>query len=390
MKKWLLAALALLVVGGLIFVAAMASKAFDFRVLSNRGDAGIETETHEVREDFDSLDLRLTTEKLTLLPSKDGKCTVETRVGGDRKINVAVSGGTLAVESVRDQGVSLFSFGSIETAVTVFLPKNSYASLAVETDTGDVEIPADFDFGSILVSGDTADVDLRASASGSVEVKTTTGDVLLEGLRAERLTVQSSTGKQSLRDVTVSGGLTLKSSTGKQSLTGVTASGAVELKSSTGDKEIDALRCPGFRSESDTGDVRCRDLVASGELGLLEDDDRESWKGILLMRNLVVHNNAVSDRSEILQLGELRISMRPDRMMKGPPSTYVVMSSMASMMFYRWLVAVNGRQRWSRGTSGTGSTARTRGHGEEPPRSPFPVRGKRWTSAAATGRRYRP
>ena len=131
-------------------------------------------------------------------------------------------------------------------------------------------------------------------------------------------------------------------------------------------------------------------LMASGELGLLEDDDRESWKGILLMRNLVVHNNAVSDRSEILQLGELRISMRPDRMMKGPPSTYVIMSSMASMMFYRWLVAVDGRQRWIRGASGTSSTARTRGHGEGPPRSPFHVREKRWTSAAATGRRYRP
>ncbi len=130
-------------------------------------------------------------------------------------------------------------------------------------------------------------------------------------------------------------------------------------------------------------------LVASGSTGLLEDDDRECWKGILLMRNLVVHNNAVSDRSEVLELGELKISMRPDRMMKGPPTTYVILSSMACMMFYRWLVAIDGSQRWSRRTSGTSSTARIPERGGAPRPYRSLAKAERWTSDVATARRSR-
>ncbi len=127
-------------------------------------------------------------------------------------------------------------------------------------------------------------------------------------------------------------------------------------------------------------------LVASGEIGLLEDDDGDCWKKILMMRNLVVHNNAVSDRSEIMVLGELKISMRPERMMKGPVATYVILSSMASMMFYRWLTAMDRSRRWSRESSGTSSIGRIRGHGEALRPSRSHAWGGPWTSAAGTGR----
>ncbi len=131
-------------------------------------------------------------------------------------------------------------------------------------------------------------------------------------------------------------------------------------------------------------------LVASGETGLLEDNDRECWKKIMMMRNLVVHNNAVSDRSDILELGELKISMRPDRMMKGPVSTYVILSSMASMMFYRWLTAMDRSQRWSREISGKSSITRIREHGGAPRPFRYHAWGGHWTSAAGTGRPFLP
>ena len=128
------------------------------------------------------------------------------------------------------------------------------------------------------------------------------------------------------------------------------------------------------------GRMYLRDILeASSEIGLLEDDDTDKWKKILMMRNLVVHNNAVSDRSEVLELGELKISMRPDRMMKGPPATYVILSSMASSMFYMWLVALDGKRRWGRRSFGTSSTAGARRRGEGPLRYPCPAGGRPWT-----------
>ena len=313
MKKWLMAALTLLVVGGLIFVAAMASSAFDFSLLSTRE---LETETHELREDFDCLDLHVDTAKLILLPSKDGKCTVVCREDKEQKHTVAVRGGTLVVEPPKEWKSDMFSFGGGSPSVTVYLPKTSYAALTVKTDTGDVEIPADFGFERIEVTGDTADVSCRASASESVVVRTSTGDVLLEGLRTGELRVTNSTGKLELRNAAVSG--------------------AVELKSSTGDRTIDSLSCGSFHSESDTGDVRCKGLLASGDLRIktttgsvtLEDSDAAelyirtttgSVKGNLLTEKVFLCETSTGDvevpksitggRCEIsTSTGDIRIS----------------------------------------------------------------------------------
>ena len=43
----------------------------------------------------------------------------------------------------------------------------------------------------------------------------------------------------------------------------------------------------------------------------------------------------------IFELDDLRISMRPDRMMKGPSSTFVILSEKATELFYEWLKNVN-------------------------------------------------
>jgi hypothetical protein len=82
-------------------------------------------------------------------------------------------------------------------------------------------------------------------------------------------------------------------------------------------------------------------IYASAEKGLVSEKQLKEWDSILLMRNLVIHNNSESDRSMIFELDDLRISMRPDRMMKGPSTTFVKLSEKAVELFYEWLKAVN-------------------------------------------------
>ena len=82
-------------------------------------------------------------------------------------------------------------------------------------------------------------------------------------------------------------------------------------------------------------------IYASAEKGLVSKEELKEWDSLFLMRNLVIHNNSVTDRSMIFELDDLRISMRPDRMMKVPSTTFVKLSEKAVELFSNWLKKVD-------------------------------------------------
>ncbi len=82
-------------------------------------------------------------------------------------------------------------------------------------------------------------------------------------------------------------------------------------------------------------------IYASAEKGLVSPRQLKEWEAVFLMRNLVMHNNSEGDRSMVFELEDLKISIRPDRMMKGPTITFVKLSEKAVELFYDWLKAVN-------------------------------------------------
>ena len=88
----------------------------------------------------------------------------------------------------------------------------------------------------------------------------------------------------------------------------------------------------------DTRRINLRSIIdASKESGLLSEGDVGEWNDILLIRNLAVHNNAMADRPAVCRVGNISISLRPGRMMKGPQETYVVLTSRATALFHTWL-----------------------------------------------------
>ena len=82
-------------------------------------------------------------------------------------------------------------------------------------------------------------------------------------------------------------------------------------------------------------------IYASAEKGLVTPEQLKKWDSIFLMRNLVIHNNSEADRSEVFEIDGIRISMRPNRMMKGPTTTFVKLSEIAAELFYEWLKNVD-------------------------------------------------
>ena len=82
-------------------------------------------------------------------------------------------------------------------------------------------------------------------------------------------------------------------------------------------------------------------IAASVEMSYISKEDFQEWEDILVMRNLVTHNNSVADRSKVFEINGLKLSMRPNRMMKGPPVTFVKLTSRVLDLFFEWLMNID-------------------------------------------------
>ncbi len=253
-KRILLVGVALLVVGALIALAALASMHFDFRRLSTRQTV---TNTYAPTGDFRDILLSLNTEKLSFLPSEDGKLRVVCVEEEGLQHVVTVSDGVLGIQSVDTRKWhEHIGFNLGETSVTVYLPNKDYGALTLGTDTGDVTLPADFRFESVLMTASTGDLDLRADVEGSVSIRTSTGDIRLDGLQADSLDLQASTGHIRVSGCEIAGSVKVQTSTGEASFTDLSCADA-QVTTTTGEVDlVRVLASESFRIETDTGDVR--------------------------------------------------------------------------------------------------------------------------------------
>jgi len=88
--------------------------------------------------------------------------------------------------------------------------------------------------------------------------------------------------------------------------------------------------------------------------GRMTPDRNREWNDIITMRNLAVHDNSISDRSKRCVIGSLSISMRPNRMMKGPLHTFIELARISNQYYFEWL-----RSRRPSPDSGTPATKET-------------------------------
>ncbi len=83
--------------------------------------------------------------------------------------------------------------------------------------------------------------------------------------------------------------------------------------------------------------IYLRDIMGlSCQEGLISESALQEWDNLITIRNLVVHNNSIADRSCRFSVGDIVISMRPNRMMKGPMGTFVVLTERALGLYFHW------------------------------------------------------
>ena len=147
-KVWIIIAVCLIFIGLIIFGGVMTMLEWDFTKLSTEK---YETNIYDISEDFDSVSVITDTAQVVFLPSENSESRVICHEEKNAKHSVSVKDGVLIVELVDTK--KWFNYISISVGntpkLTVYLPKDEYASLTVVGSTGDVNVPEDFKFGSI-------------------------------------------------------------------------------------------------------------------------------------------------------------------------------------------------------------------------------------------------
>lgn len=272
MKKGMIVAAILIAAGCLLIggalMAWMIPGGWDFTGFST---VSYETNRHEIQEDFQNISIATDTADIEFIPSEGDAAVVECRDQENLYHRVSVVDGTLTIKLVDERkwyehiGISFEN-----TKVTVYMPRGEYGALIVDSDTGDVEIPADFGFESMNISQSTGDVQNRASTSGDMKIRTTTGRIRLEGVSAAALELTVSTGHVTVTDV-VCGSMTTSGSTGKLTATNVTCAGDVSIRVTTGDAELANITCGNLVTRGSTGDLIMMNLIASGSMSIERD-----------------------------------------------------------------------------------------------------------------------
>ena len=142
--------------------------------------------------------------------------------------------------------MTFFSFGSPK--ITVYLPEKTYAALTVSAGTGEIDLPGDFTFRSIDVSGTTGGVVCAASTEEMTRIGLSTGNITLSGTSASAYDLYVTTGDIRMDSVSAKGDITAGVSTGRA--------------------ELSEITCENLYSDGSTGDLHLSHVIASDSLSL--------------------------------------------------------------------------------------------------------------------------
>ena len=264
-KGFIIAAVVLIAAGVAVFAGFFIASGSDFSKLD---DTVYETKTYPVEEAFDGIEIDVSEADVVFMPSVNGKASVECLKREKTDFTVSAENGVLKIAGKDERkwyDRSLFSLK--KQTVTLYLPAGGFGALRIDCGTGDVSLPGDFTFASADITAGTGDVYCGASADGAITVKTTTGDIRIEGARAGEIELSVSTGCIDAGQVSCGGTLSAVFGTGKLRLTEAVCERLV-CEGSTGDVILkNTVASESFDIKAGTGDVRFDDCD-SGQISV--------------------------------------------------------------------------------------------------------------------------
>ena len=277
----LVVAIVLLLIGGVLVVMG----------LSYAGDPVQESQLGQqevtFRESFDHIfiDTGDCNVNFVMFSGRDD-CMVQIREHERANHTVVVEDGTLKIRMTDERKwtdfIGVFNlFGQTESMeMTVYLPAAEYASLQVQTETGDITLGQEPLFREAVlrtstgeiscvtgVAGDlldcmtsTGDITVQNSVADVIKLHSSTGDLKLSVAAGEEVHLQTSTGEVEAQNVNAQM-VSCTSSTGEVELESVMAEEYLQIRTTTGDVGIEDCDAGRVDIETDTGDVEGRFLT---------------------------------------------------------------------------------------------------------------------------------
>lgn len=253
MKKLIILAIiigaGLIITGGIILAVALKNQ-------SNKGNESI-TNSYEITEAFSDISVDVDISDIYFYSSTDGKTKVECVEKEKFKHTVKVEDNKLVItnKDTRKWYERMFVFGLNNLKVNIYLPNNEYNDLSIIASTGNINLNEGFTFNNVNIKVSTGNVILSSTGKELVKVESSTGNIQVKGFDTKELKLEASTGKIIIENVNVSGKCYLKTSTGSKVVTNLNALN-FECKSSTGKTTLtNVIIEEEMKVEASTGDI---------------------------------------------------------------------------------------------------------------------------------------
>ncbi len=289
-KIWLIAGIALIVIGCIIFGGVMMALKFDFKKLST---SKYETNEYVIADSYTDISIDTDTADILFVPYKGSETRVVCYEDIRSKHTVKAENGTLIITNVNNmKWYDRIGINFDTPKITVNIPAGGYGDIKVDVTTGDMELPTGLNFNNIQLTVTTGDITNRALATGAIKIKTTTGDICVENVSAGSLDLSATTGKGKVTGSSVVGDIDVKISTGKMNITDVTCTN-LTAKGTTGDLSLKNVILKGkFNIKRSTGDVR---LYGCDAAELYINTTTGDVKGTLLSGKTFTANTTTGD-----------------------------------------------------------------------------------------------
>lgn len=267
-KIWLIIAVSLVIIGGIVLGVIMNILHWDFSKLST---VKYKTNDYRFSENFENISITTDTADIVFLPSDNTSTFVTCYEAENMTHTVTIQDGTLKIEfNDTRKWFAFIGFSFSKPKITVSMPQGEYTDLAIKSSTGDVQIPNNFTFATMDMQGSTGNVINHASVSGSVQIKRSTGDIQVENITASSLDLSVSTGKITVSNTKISDNINLRVSTGKTDLTNVQCN-KLTATGNTGDIALTSvIATENFTIRRTTGDITFNRCDA-GEISVITD-----------------------------------------------------------------------------------------------------------------------
>ncbi|MEE0808040.1 MAG: DUF4097 family beta strand repeat-containing protein [Acutalibacteraceae bacterium] len=244
---WLIVATLLIISGTALGAATLSVIDWDF---SKLGTADMQTNRHEIAEDFGSISIVADIEDIRILPSTDNTATAVFEEDEKQRHSATVIDGTLSIsaDDTREWYEKIGIFSTKGPTITLYLPNNSYNALSINSDTSDIFLPKDFTFNSIEIKNSTGDIECFSTSTGLIKITASTGDIEMTD--------------------TAAGALELTTTTGDMEIENITCTGDIKIAVTTGEAELSNITCSNLYSIGDTGDIELENVIAQGSFNI--------------------------------------------------------------------------------------------------------------------------